>query len=293
MGTLAVSKYFPSDRMVIEGQQVSEEAGEAIIRARPDKRFTPICYECGERAEGIQSWHERRIRDLDLASAEVEIECEYRTIRCGNCEGYHVEDLQFFDRYKRITNRLARSIYQFCQELSVQKVADHYGLSWRTVKEVDKAFLSEEYGEGDYDDLRILAVDEIALRKGHNYMTVVLNYETGEVLWMGKDRKAATLKEFFGELTDEQQQTIEAIAMDMWDPYIKAVREEMPHVNIVFDLYHMVQAFNKVIDQVRNAEKREAEQEQKEVIKGTKYLLYKNPENRKKKRRRRLSSCVI
>ncbi|MER3525394.1 MAG: hypothetical protein C4326_15470 [Ignavibacteria bacterium] len=70
-----------------------------------------------------------------------------------------------------------------------------------------------------------------------------------------------------------------AIAMDMWDPYIKAVKECCPSTAIVFDQFHVVHAFNKVIDKVRNTEYRKATAEQKAVIKGSKYLLLKNKQN--------------
>lgn len=293
MAALTMTPYIPYDRIVLEEQEVDQQKGEAVIRARPDRRFTPICYECGGNADGIQVWRERKVRDLNLAATKVTLECSYRMIECNRCGGYCVEDLKFFDRYQRVTHRLARAVYQMAQKLDLAAVADHFDLHWTTVKKIDKEFLEKEYAERNYDDLRILAVDEVALRKGHSYMTVVLNYETGEVVWMGEDRKADTLKEFFGELNDQQKESVEAIAMDMWDPFIKAVREEMEHVSIVFDLYHMVQAFNKVIDNVRNAEKRQAEGEGEEVLKGTKYLLYKNPENRKKKNSRNLNDSLI
>jgi len=145
--------------------------------------------------------------------------------------------------------------------LTVAEVADHLELDWKTVKNIDKAFLEVDYGQTDYDGLRILAVDEIAIRKGHQYMTVVLDYETGRVVWMAEGRGSDTLKGFFCEMTEAQRQGLEAIAMDMWDPYIKAVREAAPHVKIVFDLFHVVAAFGRVIDQVRMDEYREASRE--------------------------------
>ncbi len=67
--------------------------------------------------------------------------------------------------------------------------------------------------------------------------------------------------------------------MDMWDPFIKAVQERVPHVKIVFDLFHIVKEFNKVIDRVRINEYNKASESDKKVIKGSKYLLLKNPEN--------------
>lgn len=113
----------------------------------------------------------------------------------------------------------------------------------------------------------------------------VIGPTSGRVVWVGKDRKAATLKRFFALMTKEQKSQIEAVAMDMWKPYIKAVKESLPgSTDIVFDLFHVVAAFNRVIDKVRNAEYRKAQGEHKLVLKGSKYLLLKNTVRRKKGR---------
>jgi len=196
-----------------------------------------------------------------------------------NCGRILVEDLAFFEPYQRVSKRLARFVHDLCKVLTVQDVARHCNLDWKTVKNIDKTFLEGEFGETDYGDLTILAVDEIAIRKGHRYMTVVLDYLTGRVVWMGEGRRADTLMEFFEGMTDTQREKLEAIAMDMWDPFIKAVKTKAPHVKIVFDLFHMVKEFNKVIDRVRIDEYTKASESDKKVIKGSKYLLLKNPEN--------------
>ena len=142
--------------------------------------------------------------------------------------------------------------------------------------------MEEEFGETDYTDLTVLAVDEISIRRGHSHMTVVLDYLTGRVIWMGRARKADTLMKFFDGMTQEQKEHLQAIVMDMWDPFIKAVQDRVPHVKIVFDLFHVVKEFNKVIDRVRIDEYNKASESDKEVIKGSKYLLLKNPDNIKK-----------
>jgi transposase len=190
-----------------------------------------------------------------------------------------VEDLEFFELYRRVTKRLAQYIHELCKILSVQEVAQHLGLNWKSVKKVDKTFLEHTYGQTDYTHLTILAIDESAIRKGHRYMTVVLDYLTGRVVWIGKGRQTETLATFFNGMRPEQKQALQAIAMDMWDPYIKAVKEAVPHVQIVFDLFHVVSAFNKVIDKVRNGEYRKALKKDKAVFKGAKYLLLKNKKN--------------
>jgi transposase len=110
--------------------------------------------------------------------------------------------------------------------MTVTDVARHLELDWKTVKDIDKYYLERDYGQPDLNGLRILAVDEISVRKGHNYLTVVLDYLSGRVVYVGKDRKAKSLKRFFNQLSHEQRDSIEAVVMDMWDPFIKAVKKK-------------------------------------------------------------------
>ena len=110
--------------------------------------------------------------------------------------------------------------------MTVSDVAKHVKLDWKTVKNIDKNHLEVKYGLPDYNNLKILAVDEIAIRKGHNYLTVVLDYLSGRIVFIGKKRKAKTLKRFFNQMTAKQRKSIEAVAMDMWDPFINAVKKK-------------------------------------------------------------------
>jgi len=283
MSALSIAPYFPFRRVKLAGQNVAVEGTIAWLEAGPDLRYRPVCHACGERAGRTHDWGKRSLRDLHLGSAEVWINCSFRKIYCPGCAKVRVEDLEFFEPYKRVTKRFARYIRELCRLLPIKVVAEHVGLDWKTVKEIDKAFLEERYGTTNYDNLTVLAVDEIAIRKGYDYMTVVLDHLTGRVVWMGKDRTAETLRGFFAGMSEAQKEGLQAITMDMWDPYILAVQTEVPHVKIVFDLFHVVAAFNKVIDKIRNEEYRKASGKDKAVFKGAKYLLLRA----KKKIRRR------
>jgi len=214
-----------------------------------------------------------------LAATPVWIKCHYRKVFCSHCQRVSVEDLELFHPYLRVTTRLARYIYQLCRLMTVTDVTRHLALDWKTVKAIDKYFLEQEYGQPDLDGLHLLAVDEISIRKGHSYLTVVLDYVSGRVLFVGKHRKAKTLKRFFNQLKPRQRKSIDAVVMDMWDPFIKAVKKKLPNAKIVFDLFHVVANFNRVIDKVRNSEYRKASKEDKAVYKGAKYLLLKNRSN--------------
>jgi len=280
MSGISITHYFPFCRIHIIGQRVNGTT--SLIQARPDQRYNPICYICKRSSVIIHKWVQRPIRDLNFGPAYVSIECRYRQIYCLMCGRFVLEDLEFFEPSRRVTKRFARYIHDLCKLLTVQDVAKHCNLDWKTVKDIDKAFLEKEFGQTDYNDLTVLAVDEISIRKGHTYMTVVLDYLTGRVVWTGDGRKAATFMQFFNGMTHDQIEKLEAIAMDMWDPYIKAVETKAPHVKIVFDLFHMVKEFNKIIDRVRIDEYTKASESDKNVIKGSKYLLLKNPENIRK-----------
>jgi transposase len=293
MSIPSIAPYFPFRRIKIVDQTVTPEATGAHIQMEPDRRFQPICQRCGERASGTHSWTQRKIRDLSFATARTWITCRYRKVFCVHCQGIHIEDLELFHPYLRVTTRLARYIYQLCSFMTVSEVARHLGIDWKTVKNIDKFYLERDYGQPDYKDLRILAVDEISIRKGQNYLTVVLDFLTGRVVFVGKKRKAKTLKRFFNKLTGKQRRAIEAVAMDMWDPFIKAVTDKLPRAKIVFDLFHVVANFNQVIDKVRNSEYRKASKDDKAVYIGAKYLLLKNRKNvRRQSHRQQLKELL-
>ena len=79
-------------------------------------------------------------------------------------------------------------------------------------------------------------------------MTVIADYFTGRVVRMGYGGDKATLNKFFSKMTAEQKKRIEAVAMDMWDAYISCVQHHCPQARIVFDMFHLVQTFGRVID---------------------------------------------
>jgi len=263
---------------------VGPKADLAMIEVVPDERFRPVCHACGRPAGRARQRTIRAVRDLKFGPAQVILTCTYRKVWCRDCDQVVVEDLELFDPYRRVTRRLARAIHELCKMMTVSDVARHFDLDWKTVKNIDKEFLEEKYGQTDYRELRILAVDEIAVKKGHQYMTVVIDYLTGRVVWMGKDRTQETLDAFFAGMTQEQRARLEAVAMDMWQPYITSVSQAVPHVKIVYDLYHVVASFNKAIDAVRLSEFRKASKETKDVYRGAKYLLLKRRIRRKEHR---------
>ncbi len=292
MSTCSLASFFPWRRVRITYTNTVEGSRSAIVRVEPDRRYRPICHVCGK--PGAIHAHTRKfIRDLSFGGFTMLLQVEHRKIRCHHCRKVRVEGLAFVDASARVTHRLAAYAAQLCKAgLSVEVVARHLDLDPKTVKTIDKAALQAEFGQTTYDNLKRLAIDEIAVKKGHHYMTVVLDYDTGRVVWMGKGRQNATIDAFFEAMPTEVREGIAAVAIDMWEPYINAVKRWCPQADVVFDLFHVVKAFNKVIDNIRNEEFRKAGGDLRELLKGSKYLFLKNWGNLKREGRVQLEEIL-
>lgn len=290
MPRISIAPYFPFPRVKIVSQELSP--GSSVISVRPDERFVPLCGRCGEATRRQHSSKSRLIRDLDLAGFRVWLDCHIRNLFCSVCGRIRVEKLEFVDSGERVTKRFARYVYGLCRLMPISDVACQTGLDPKTVKAIDKLFLKEDFGRIDFSQLRLVAVDEVSERKGHRYLTLVLNYETGQILYVGKKRRARTLKKFFRMLSRRQRRGIQAVALDMWDPYIKAVQHYCPTAKIVFDLFHVKKEFSRAINTVRGREYRQAKEADKAVIKGSRYLLLSNRERLSRKQIFRLEQLL-
>lgn len=294
MSAPSIAPFFAFGRVRVVDRRVQAEPATATLELAPDRRFTPRCGSCGARASQVHARYRRRVRDLNLGEHRVWLRVPVRKLKCPNCETIRSESFEFVDRWARVTRRLARYIAELCRMLSVAAVARHLKLDWKLVKRCDKAVLTEAFAGTDTAGLRLLAIDEIALLKGHRYMTVVLDYESGRVVWMGEGRRKETLAAFFELMSPEERAAVEAVAVDMWAPYVQAIWEHLPRARVVYDLYHVVANYHRrVLDKVRIAAYRQAEsEEERRWIKGSRYLLYKNDENWTEGQRPRLERLL-
>lgn len=282
MSDLSITPYFPFARVVPVDQAIVELAThvEAVITLAPIEGALPFCSVCGETGGRLHVYATRRVRDLNLAHARVDLVVPNRKLRCANCRTIRTEGHSFLGPYRRHTVRFERAVADLCRHLPIKQVADHFDLSWDTVKDIDKRRLEREVGTPCYDGLRLLAVDEVAVHKGHTYLTTVLDLETGRIVWVGKGRTEATLASFFEELTPEQRGSIEAVATDMAAGFRNAVEKACPHAALVYDLFHVVAKYSReVVDVVRLAESKKQDEAGRKLIKGSRYLLLKNAPN--------------
>ena len=168
---------------------------------------------------------------------------------------------------------------ELSRSMTILDVAHHLDVGWDLIKDIQKRDLSRRYAKPKLKHLRAIAIDEIAVASGHRYLTVVMDLDSGAVVFVGDGKGADALKPFWKRVRPSGAK-IEAVAMDMSGAYQSAVRVHLPKAVIVFDRFHVVKLFNEKLSDLRRALYREATDVQhKAVLKGTRWLLLKNAEN--------------
>jgi len=185
----------------------------------------------------------------------------------------------FADERRSYTKAFERYVLELSKRMSIRDVARHLQVSWDVVKDIQKRSLSQRFKAIPLKHLRQVAIDEISIGRGHRYLTVVLDLVSGAVVFVGDGKGAEALEPFWKQL-QRAQAAIEAVAMDMSPAYISAVLTHLPAAVLVFDHFHIIKLFNEKLSDLRRDLYREAtEQLHKDVLKGTRWLLLKNPEN--------------
>jgi transposase len=236
------------------------------------------CSVCGSKRVIRRGGRERRFRGLPIGKRAVWIELKVPRLECKECGAVRQAEVSFAPGQHSYTKRLARYIVELAQHMTMQDVAEHLGVSWNLVKDLLKEALCKRVGRPPLRDLRLLAIDEISIGRGHRYLTVVMDLETGAVVFIGKGTGAKSLAPFWKRLK-RARATIEAVAIDMSQAYINAVRAHLPHATLVFDHFHVVKLMNDKLSDLRRALQRQATEQDKEVLKGTRWLLLKAPTN--------------
>lgn len=242
-----------------------------------------VCSGCGRSCERYHDWEERWVRDLPILDAQTHVCVKRFRAACPAC-GPKLERLPWLARYARVTARLAESVARLCRNLAIKHVAEFYGLGWDAVKAIDKEWLEKTLGEPDLSGLTLLALDEFAIKKGHRYATIFVEPIRKQVLWVCNGRSREEIRPFFERLGAAGRQRIEAVAMDMNGAYETEVRAQCPQAAIVYDQFHVLAKYGReVIDAVRAAEaRRQTSRGERQVIKGSRWLLLRNGENLKR-----------
>jgi transposase len=237
------------------------------------------CSACGSQDVVLRGRSERLFRHVPIGGKLVWIQLAVPRVGCQSCGCVRRVKVTFADPRRRYTRAFARYVLELSRHMTIKHVAGHLGVSWDTVKEIQRTHLQRHYSRPPLKHLRKLAIDEIATRKGHVYMTIVLDLDSGVVVFVGDGKGADSLLPFWKRLRASGAR-IQAVAIDMSEAYINAVEEHLPDADLVFDRFHMVRLLGEKLTQLRRELYREAKDLlHKNVLKGTRWLLLKHPEN--------------
>jgi transposase len=245
------------------------------IAQRPERWRCPAC---GCRQVIGRGQVERRFRTLPIGSRPVSLVLPVQRVGCLACGTVRQVDVPFADPRRSYTRAFERYALELSQHMTIKAVADHLGISWDVIKDIQKRDLQRRFARTRLADLKEIAIDEIHLGKRQGYVTVVLDLASGAIVFVGQGKGAAALERFWKRL-DRSGAVIDAVAMDMSPAYILAVETHLPWAVIVFDHFHVIKLFHEKLSQLRRDLYRQAAADDQEVLKGTRWLLLKNPEH--------------
>jgi transposase len=246
------------------------------IELPPEKRR---CSQCGSFDVHSRGTTSRLFRTVPIGRKPVLLELAVPRLYCWSCHAMRQPALGFADPKKHYTRSFARYVLELSRYMTLADVARHLGLSWDTVKEIQRQHLEIRYRQPKLKHLTQLAIDEISIGKGHRYVTVVLDLESGAIVFVGRGKGAKSLDPFWKRLRASRAK-IQAVATDLSSAYILAVRENLPRATHVFDRFHVVKLLNEQLSELRRELSHEATTKlEKDVLKGTRWLILKNSEN--------------
>jgi transposase len=267
------------------------EAEKDILIGLKSRRKTGTCPNCGKRCSKIEHYYGRLIRELDLAEKKCFIRFNQKKIRC-KCGYRGLEKLNFVDKSRRVTVRLAQSVANDCEEATLKEVAKRYKLNWKTVKEIDRAYIKTLLPKTEGLNIKRIAIDEIAIMKGHKYFTIIRDYDTGVAIKIIFGRTYKETAKALASLGKDKLKKIAFASLDMWDPYIRAIKEQCPNAKLVFDKFHVVKKVNEALDKVRKNEFAKATKEEKLHMKKKRWIILRRENNLNKVQKESLDRLI-
>jgi transposase len=215
------------------------------------------CSCCGFPSNNVHDWRTRKVRDLSVLGKPLYLFVKVHRYCCHNCDEVFSQTFESIEPNKQQTKRYREYLYEMCHCSTIQEVSQKEKMPYTTVERIFYSIAKEKelehlnHLEGDLGNNDIvISLDEIAVRKGHRYETVLMDAQSGCVLGMEHQRSYDSTKSL---LTKNilSNKFIHTVVLDMWDPFHKAVNSIFPEACIVIDKYHVVQKVTQALDQVR------------------------------------------
>ncbi len=283
-----------SDRLLylmwgIRGYSVAESErvidSMTVLLSLVPLRSVLRCSQCGSRDVIRKGEKLRLFLATPVGRRQVYFEAAIPRVGCNQCGLIRQVRIPFAEEKRRHTRQFARYALELARLTTTQMAADHLGVSWDTIRDIEARHLGRKYAQPKLRHLKHLAIDEIYLGKRLKFFTVVLDLDSGAIVFMGRGKGAESLAPFWKRLHGSRAK-IKAVAADMSPAYALAVRKNLPDAVLVNDRFHVIKLYNEMLTDLRRELYREATSLfQRKVLKGTRWLLLKRPENLNKKHR--------
>ena len=264
------------------------------VEVKPRRNSRAICSGCDRKRPGYDRLPARRFEFVPLWQIAVFFVYAMRRVDCPKC-GVLVETVPWSDGKSQLTTAYRWFLAGWAKRLSWLEVATAFHATWESVYRSVQFAVEWGLQRRTLEGIEALGVDEIQWQRGHRYLTLVYQIDAGarRLLWVGLDRTEESLRGFFQTLTDEAKQSIRYLCSDMWKPYLNVLAQEVSAAIHVLDRFHIMQAMNKAIDEVRAEEARRLKRDGYEpILKHARWCLLKRRENLTRKQTVKLAELV-
>jgi len=262
------------------------------VRPRAGSRAN--CSDCAQPAPGYDQLPLRRFEFIPVWGFAVELLYRMRRVRCDAC-GVKVEQVPWAAGKHTLTRAYMLHLAHWARKLSWLETARSFHTSWEKVCHAVEYVVQWGLEHRELASVKAIGVDEIAYGRGHQYLTLVYQLESGctRLLWVGKERTTESFERFFTLIGQELAAKIEFVCSDMWKPYLDLIAKHCTNALSILDRFHVVAKMNLALDDVRAAEARRMAQAGYEpALKKTRWCLLKRPENLTDKQRVRLRDLL-
>ena len=246
------------------------------IAVRPRKRSAAICSRCHHPAPGYDQLPERRFEFIPLWGFFVFLLYAMRRVDCRRCAAVVVEEVPWCDGKRTLTKAYMLFLARWARRLSWKETAAAFRTSWEKVFDAVEHVVTWGLEHRVLGQIDAIGVDEIQYAKGHKYLTLVYQIDLGvtRLLWVGRERTIESFQGFFTVIGDQIASKIAFVCSDMWEPYLKVIREKCSEALHILDRFHIVAKMNLALDDVRAEESNRMRREGRApVLKKSRWLL--------------------
>lgn len=261
----------------VQYQSTKFENGTVTIHAEMTKQHSQ-CSHCGCLHTNFKGQKRRLFKMIPFGGKKCYLDLILHRIECPQCARKWWPQLPFMKGKSRMVRSFIAHVLDLLHFSTLQDVSRFLGVSWNVIKKIHKEKLGTLYRKIPLEELEYISVDEFSIRKGHEYMTVFTDLQSGRIIHAVEGRTIEIVAPFLKKLS-KQAPKLKAIAMDMSKSYYPAAQEFLSHVDVVFDHFHVTALMNKALDEVRKEQQNQMNASDAKIMKGNRFLFLKNYEN--------------